>query len=70
MAAEREQADVEVKIHPKVRHLLQQGRWSQARHFAIESRDALVSDGYQPDGIKLTAGESWTRPYEPRERRR
>lgn len=70
MAAEREQADVEVKIHPKVRRLLQQGRWSQARHLAFESRAALISDGYQPDGIKLTAGESWARPYEPRERRR
>ena len=26
-----------------------------------------LTEGYQPDGIKLTAGESWTRPFEPRE---
>lgn len=68
MAAEREQADVKVEIHPEVRHLLQQGQWSQARHLAIEQRIALISEGYQPDGIKLTAGESWKKHYEPRER--
>ena len=68
MAAERELADVKVEIHPKVRHLLQEGQWAQARHLAIEQRLAFISEGYQPDGIKLTAGESWMKPYEPRAR--
>jgi hypothetical protein len=35
---------------------------------AIELRLAFILEGYQPDGIKLTAGESWKKPYEPRER--
>jgi len=68
MAAERELADVEVEVHPKVRQLLQNGQWSQAKQLANELRPALISEGYQPDGIKLTAGESWMNPYETRER--
>ncbi len=68
MATERELADVRIEIHPEVRRLLLEGQWSQARHLAIEQRLLFISEGYQPDGIKLTAGESWTRPYEPRER--
>jgi hypothetical protein len=68
IAAERELADVKVEIHPKVRQLLEEGQWAQARHLAIEQRLAFISEGYQPDGIKLTAGESWVNPYEPRER--
>lgn len=59
MAAERELADVTVKIHPQVRRLLEDGEWSQARHLANELRSAFVSQGYQPDGIRVTAGESW-----------
>lgn len=69
MAAERELADVEVEIHPKIHRLLQNGRWSQAKELANELRPALISEGYQPDGIKLTAGESWTHPYEASDRR-
>lgn len=68
MAAERELADVIVEIHPEIRHLLHNGLWSQARQVAIERRDALSSEGFQPDGIKVIAGESWVRPYEGRER--
>jgi hypothetical protein len=68
MAKERELADVRIEIQPQVRRLLRDGLWSQARHLAIEQRLLFISEGYQPDGIKLTAGESWTRPYEPRER--
>jgi hypothetical protein len=69
MAAERELADVEVEIHPKIHRLLQNGQWSQAKHLASELRAAFISEGYQPDGIRLTAGESWTEPYEASDRR-
>jgi hypothetical protein len=64
MAAERALADVAVTIQPGVRELLQRGLWSEARLFAIERRDALISEGYQPDGIEVRAGESWMRPFE------
>jgi hypothetical protein len=68
MAAERELADVKVEVHPKVRRLLQHGQWSQAKQLANELRLAFLSEGYQPDGIKVTAGESWMKPYETRGR--
>jgi hypothetical protein len=68
MATERELADVRIEIHPEVRRLLREGQWSQARHLAIQQRLTFISEGYRPDGIKLTAGESWREPYEPRER--
>jgi hypothetical protein len=64
-AIERERADVEIEIHPKVRLLLEEGQWPQARQLTIELGDALVEQGYQPDGIKVTAGDSWTKPYRP-----
>jgi hypothetical protein len=62
MAAERELADVTVEVHPKIRQLLQNEQWSQAKQVANEQRVAFISEGYQPDGIKLTAGESWMNP--------
>jgi hypothetical protein len=68
MVAERELADVRIEIHPKVHHLLLEGRWAQARRSAMELRATLSSEGYKPDGIKLNAGTSWSKPYEPRER--
>lgn len=67
MAAERELADVKVEIHPKIRHLLLEGRWAGARRLAMQLRTTLTSEGYKPDGIKLSVGESWSRPYEPTE---
>ncbi|MFA5900558.1 MAG: hypothetical protein WC829_15770 [Hyphomicrobium sp.] len=69
MRAERKLADVTVEIHPEIRRLLQNGQWSQARQRAFEHRDALISQRFQPDGIRVTAGESWMRPYGERERR-
>lgn len=68
MAAERELADVTVEIHPEVRHLLLEGRWAQARRLAMRLRKVLESHGYKPDGVKVTAGERWSKPYEPTER--
>lgn len=66
--AERKLADVVVEIHPKIRHLVQDGQWLQAKQLANELRLAFLSEGYQPDGIKVTAGDSWRKPYEARER--
>lgn len=68
-AAERELADVKVEIHPKIQHLLLEGQWAIAKREAIQLRTTLLSEGYRPDGIKLTAGQSWLRRYEPREQR-
>jgi hypothetical protein len=67
MATERALADVTVRIHPKIRELLQGGEWLKAKLLATDLHHELISEGFQPDGIKLTAGASWTKPYEPGE---
>lgn len=64
LASDREKADVTVTIHPKIRHLLDDRRWSEAREFAKEIQGDLRSHGYQPDGLKVTAGASWSRGFE------
>ncbi len=64
MAAERKLADVKVEIHPKIRRPLEGGQWLQAKQLASELREIFRSEGYQQDGIKVTAGESWNKPYE------
>ncbi|RUX32607.1 hypothetical protein EOA13_00420 [Mesorhizobium sp. M7A.F.Ca.US.011.01.1.1] len=66
LASERESADVTVSIHPKIRHLLDQGLWLQAREAARGLRDELVAEGYQPDGLRVVAGETWARQFEKR----
>ncbi len=68
LAAEREMADVKLEIHPQIRDLLQRGEWLGARQHARDLRKAFDSEGYQPDGLRVTAGESWSRPFDLRER--
>ncbi|MBR0706927.1 hypothetical protein [Bradyrhizobium liaoningense] len=65
---DRELADVQVIIHPEIQHLLVAGRWLSAKELATKQRAALVAEGYQPDGIWLSAGQSWRSRYRPRER--
>jgi hypothetical protein len=67
LAADRQRADVQVQIHPTIRDLLREKEWSRARQRAVELRETLVSEGYQADGLKVTAGESWARRFELRE---
>ena len=68
LAAEREMADVNLEIHPEIRNLLRRGEWFHARQRAQELREPLASEGYQPDGLRVTAGGSWAKRFEPRER--
>jgi hypothetical protein len=68
LGPEREMADVTVEIHPEIRHLLDQALWSQAREVAGQLRESFLSEGYQPDGLRVIAGGSWPRPFESLER--
>lgn len=51
--------DLKVEIHPKVLHLLLEGQWGAARTIAIELGQVLVKEGYQSDGIRVVAGNTW-----------
>ncbi|MER8809573.1 hypothetical protein [Mesorhizobium australicum] len=66
LVSERDTADVTVNIHPKIRQLLDEGLWLQAREAAKELRDEFTAEGYQPDGLRIIAGETWSRRFEKR----
>jgi hypothetical protein len=56
-------ADVRVGIHPVVAKYLVDRQWERAQHAASEAKGAIAHDGYQPDGLKVVAGESWTERF-------
>jgi hypothetical protein len=66
LASERSLADVVVSVHPEISELLDAKRWSQAKRVAMTLRDVFKSQGYQPDGLRVTAGASWKKAFEPR----
>jgi hypothetical protein len=69
MEVERRMTDVDVSIHPAVYELLTQGLWARARKAAMERRTELQAEKYQPDGLRVEVGDSWSRPYHPSELR-
>ena len=64
LASDREKADVTVGIHPKIRRLLDDDLWSEARETAKKLQADFRLRGYRPDGLKVAAGASWSRPFE------
>jgi len=64
LRSDRERADIAVKIHPKIRHLLDEGLWLRAREAAKMLQDEFKSGGYQPDGLRVVAGESWSKSFD------
>lgn len=54
-----EGADVEVGIHPVVLRRLRAEDWEGARLECIERAAELQEQEYQPDGIRVVAGNSW-----------
>lgn len=63
-------ADIKVEIHPKVRPLLIEGRWEEARRIASALSSVFLKDGYKADGVRVVMGESWpvrTRPVRVQE---
>lgn len=59
LAAQLEDIDLKVDIHPKVHDLLLEGQWAAARSIAFELRESFVAEGFQPDGLRVVAGDSW-----------
>ena len=58
-----ERADVKVGIHPVIARYLIDRQWERAFHAASGAKASIANDGYQPDGIKVLAGESWTKRF-------
>ena len=51
--------DIDVEIHPEMREMLVEGEWTAARSRANELGGALREEGFQTDGLKVVAGNSW-----------
>jgi hypothetical protein len=58
-----EGADVKVGIHPEVGKYLLDRQWGLAQEAADGMKESIVHHGYQPDGLKVVAGESWTERF-------
>jgi hypothetical protein len=55
--------DIELAIHPTILKLLIESNWAGAKRVADEHAEDFVSEGYQVDGIRVVAGETWRRPF-------
>ncbi|TBF35225.1 hypothetical protein ELG88_08355 [Rhizobium leguminosarum] len=56
----RDELDLIVEIHPKILHLLREGAWAAAHDASVGLRDIFDVEGFKPDGIKVTTGDSWS----------
>jgi hypothetical protein len=54
-----EGADVKVGVHPAIAKYLDSRQWDRAQHAAREAAESIAGEGYQPDGLKVVAGQSW-----------
>ena len=59
LSSEAQGIDLKVEIHPNMRDLLLQGQWAAARSLATRLRQQLEAEGFQPDGLRVIAGDSW-----------
>lgn len=57
-------ADIKVNIHPKVLDRLRGSDWSGAKMAAEDLTRELQETGYQPDGLAVSAGGSWSQRFD------
>jgi hypothetical protein len=55
--------DVKLAVHPIVAKHVVDRQWEQAVRAANGADHSIVHDGYQPDGLIVVAGESWSRRF-------
>ncbi|HVN96859.1 MAG TPA: hypothetical protein VMT62_10540 [Syntrophorhabdaceae bacterium] len=56
--------DLDLSIHPIVLKHLLAGQWGNAKKLCTEHVHSLTENGYQADGIRVIAGDSWFQPFE------
>lgn len=56
-------ADLRVGVHRAISRYLVDRQWERAQQAANEAAASIESEGYQPDGLKVVAGESWLRRF-------
>jgi hypothetical protein len=55
--------DLDISIHQQIFKQLMDEKWGDVFRNSTEACRLFVNDGFQPDGIKLSVGESWARPF-------
>ncbi|ACG77395.1 conserved hypothetical protein [Phenylobacterium zucineum HLK1] len=58
-----EDVDLGVAIHPKIARALENDDWSTARKIALGMQQELRELSYEPDGVAIRTGPSWTLPF-------
>jgi hypothetical protein len=58
--------DLSIGMHPAIAASLLEADWHGARGLAKELRSEFASGGYQPDGLRVKAGPSWSDRLERR----
>ena len=56
--------EVFVEAHPDIHRLLSDERWTEAYGLARRLREQFEKQGFQPDGLRVKAGDSWQQPFE------
>jgi hypothetical protein len=64
VTARNEQLDVTVSIAAEVLRLLEAQQWAAARIAAAEAAEQRKEAPLRADGLWVTAGETWLKPYD------
>ena len=59
LAENRSALDVKVEIHRAILEFLLEGAWTAAHSLARELGPTLAEEGFQTDGLKVEAGQTW-----------
>ncbi len=58
------EADFGIQIEPTVLKMLVAGRWSEAGKWCLENGSSPDERKFRSDGLYITAGDSWSKPFE------
>jgi hypothetical protein len=64
LSVEVPELDLRIVLAPSVAHALRDAHWHLAVQQAMLNAATLRVDGFQPDGLRVIAGESWRHRFE------
>ncbi len=54
------EADLSIRVHPLLAPYFKLGAWARAQREMLEASERLIADGFQPDGIRVECGPTWS----------
>jgi hypothetical protein len=55
--------DLRIEVFPAILSLMMSEAWDGAKDWCQEHADVLRGAGFQPDGLRIVAGHSWSEPF-------